>query len=130
MAKPKYLISPYGSIEYYREWRAKNKDRTKVHRARYHTKHPIRKRYWDYRYSAKVRGIEFGINYEDFITFWRKPCVYCGKVVKTVGLDRVDNTHGYLNNNIVSCCSVCNRMKGVLTMEEFIKHCRLIANKQ
>jgi hypothetical protein len=35
------------------------------------------------------------------------------------GIDRVDSTKGYFNENVVSCCKVCNRAKSNLSLDEF-----------
>lgn len=53
----------------------------------------------------------------------KKPGVYCGLPIERIGLDRVDNTQGYLISNIVSCCKQCNQMKMDYTRSEFIEHC-------
>jgi hypothetical protein len=36
------------------------------------------------------------------------------------GLDRVDNTLGYLPGNVVACCTQCNGAKLNYTQEEFL----------
>lgn len=65
----------------------------------------------------------------------QKPCTYCGasasKAVKTKyevflanGIDRVDNSIGYLEGNVVSCCKTCNYMKRDLSVVEFLEHVR------
>lgn len=78
------------------------------------------------------------LSYEEFVHFTKEDkCVYCGdKVVWTehnasvnsqYNLDRVDNSKGYTNDNCVVCCGICNRMKGVLTFDEFIERVRKIS---
>ncbi len=47
------------------------------------------------------------------------------------GLDRVDNEKGYTENNSVACCNICNKMKTILTIEEFFAHiARILARKE
>jgi hypothetical protein len=46
------------------------------------------------------------------------------------GLDRVDNTKGYIISNIVSCCGQCNRAKGILSQEEFLQWLKRASNYQ
>ena len=53
---------------------------------------------------------------------WQKPCYYCGSIIETVGVDRVDNNKGYTLDNVVPCCSKCNYMKNSNTEKEFLEH--------
>lgn len=53
-------------------------------------------------------------------------CHYCGEIPKNNGryftlngIDRVDNSAGYVDGNCVPCCSLCNRAKGKYTVEFF-----------
>ena len=59
-------------------------------------------------------------------------CHYCGKPPNKShrkcdtflynGLDRVDNSIGYIASNVVPCCYICNKMKGELPVEVFLEH--------
>ena len=40
------------------------------------------------------------------------------------GLDRVDNSIGYILENVVPCCVTCNSMKMAMSYNEFITHLR------
>ena len=75
-----------------------------------------------YRKWARARGMEFGLDMDEFMEFWQKPCTYCGSDIATVGIDRVDNNLGHIEGNMVSCCNLCNRMKLHLTVEEWLDH--------
>mgnify|MGYP001597205555 CR=1 FL=1 len=86
-----------------------------------------KRRFSRYKYDAKYRGIKFSISFEDFISFWGKPCFYCGDPIVTIGLDRKDSKDGYTMNNLVPCCKTCNRCKVILGPNEFIEHCRKIS---
>ena len=83
----------------------------------------------NYKYKAPKRGYEFCLSLEYFILNFRAPCFYCGENIKNVGFDRVDNNIGYIEENVVPCCDVCNRMKRTQTKSEFIRKCHLISNK-
>jgi hypothetical protein len=37
------------------------------------------------------------------------------------GVDRIDSSIGYLPENVVPCCGLCNWMKGDQTQAEFFK---------
>ena len=75
---------------------------------------------------AKRRNIEFGLTLDEFKIFLNNPCFYCGTTLKNIGLDRIDNTKGYIKDNCCSCCKVCNSMKSKLTKEDFITHIKKI----
>lgn len=92
---------------------------------------PLRKpyKYSEYKIGAKRRNIDFSITKKQFEYFWQKSCYYCGKKIKSIGLDRVNNLRGYSIKNIVSCCKICNKMKGKMSKKEFINKCRVIAKK-
>ena len=68
-------------------------------------------------------------------------CNYCGTkpilenkrkhhAVFLNGIDRVDSKKGYIKENVVSCCSICNSAKGILSLEEFKKWIQKISNYQ
>ena len=92
-----------------------------------------------YRKHAKDRGFTFDLDYDYFKELTKGNCFYCGveplqiyqlknpktgKIRSGVpitynGIDRVDSTKGYFNENVVSCCKVCNRAKSNLLLDEF-----------
>ena len=80
----------------------------------------------EYRFAAKARDLEFTLTYEQFLALWQKPCRYCGDPIPTVGIDRLDNSLGYVQGNVVPCCTECNRAK--LTKSEYLyfKHCEKV----
>jgi hypothetical protein len=89
-------------------------------------------------------------NFDLFLKLSQQPCAYCGRgphrtsslpstiaqseyqkkegVFTYNGLDRVDNTKGHTEGNVVPCCWTCNHMKGQLTREEFIAHIERVYN--
>lgn len=77
---------------------------------------------------AIERGYAFDLSYDEFMLYWNKPCYYCNNEITTIGLDRVDNNIGYSVNNIVPCCTTCNRMKMTLSQNDFITKCITISN--
>ena len=55
----------------------------------------------------------------------------CGKkTTKTHqnGLDRIDSSIGYIENNVYTCCGNCNYMKNNYSYKHFIDKCLLIYN--
>lgn len=69
------------------------------------------------------RKIEFNLTLDEFSSFWQEDCHYCGSKIETIGLDRIDPSGNYDIWNVVSCCTLCNRMKGDLSVSTFITHC-------
>ena len=76
---------------------------------------------------AAERGLNFEISEQGVGTFWQKPCHYCTWSIPTIGLDRIDNAKGYVIDNLVSSCPVCNGSKLVFSQAEYINHCRIVA---
>lgn len=85
--------------------------------------------YKTYKYNANTRGLVFPITLEEFSRLRDKPCFYCGDSGVPNGLDRVDNSLGYLIENVVPCCSQCNVMKLDYDLESFLEKCRKIAER-
>ena len=77
-------------------------------------------KFTSYEYEAKQRNLEFEISYNEFVKLISLPCRYCGaKPDPYNGIDRIDNSKGYIKGNCVSCCICCNRMKLAMTLKEF-----------
>lgn len=104
--------------------------------------------------GAKRRGRIFTLRLEEFLNITSKPCHYCGiewssEYPKTIykengskknlagslklngfyrhnGIDRVDNSIGYVSDNCVPCCKFCNHAKLDMTVEEFKSHIKRI----
>lgn len=105
--------------KYYKEYYELNKTQINQHSNTYYQL-PQRK-YYDYRHNSNKRSREFALTFDQFMTFWQKPCRYCTEAIPTIGLDRLDNTKGYLLTNIVPCCSECNRIRSnKFTYQEMI----------
>jgi len=81
---------------------------------------------------AKDRSLIWSLSKEFVDLIVRLPCEYCGVKSSNVlrdkkhldgfpynGLDRVDNSHGYVETNVVPCCKMCNIAKQDHTVEEF-----------
>lgn len=78
-----------------------------------------------YRRNAKARCLSWELTNEQVRELTTMDCFYCGKQPSTVsdkgisqngqytynGIDRLDNTVGYVYKNCVPCCQDCNRIK-------------------
>ena len=116
--------------------------------------------YQTIKYSARKRGHSCNLTQKQILLIGSSPCHYCGdldtfkktaesyktdcertgsrfdqdyydaKLLNINGIDRVDNDKGYVKNNVVSCCSKCNRSKFRGTQEEFLAWAkRLVAHQ-
>ena len=85
--------------------------------------------YTNYKYSASLKQLMFEISQEDFILLVKSPCNYCGIIQEKGfnGIDRLNSSVGYVKNNCVSCCAMCNYMKGCLNKDIFIQRTEHIA---
>ena len=72
---------------------------------------------------------KMGLDRESFKVLTKQDCYYCGKSPSQLlkhntanggyiynGIDRVDNTKGYIFTNCVSCCKECNIKKSSITI--------------
>lgn len=85
--------------------------------------------YYRYIRDAKARGIEFTLSLGEFAELTSQSCYICGcspaNAVKynkdsfgayiCNGIDRLDNSKGYIYENCLGCCTSCNSMKRNIT---------------
>jgi hypothetical protein len=139
----KYASTHHDEIlEANRKWRARNRvsirmknkvwrDRNReclLAKAREYIHSPTG-RYRALKSGAGVRGHIFSLSFVEFMLFWQKPCHYCGEPIRSVGLDRIDNSIGYVLGNVVSCCKGCNYGKHRGPQEDYIARCIRVAKK-
>lgn len=98
--------------------------------------------YSGYRTNAKTRNVDFELSKQDFLNLVGLNCFYCGQepiesqfsksanrsTVKFLhnGVDRLDSKKGYVLDNCVPCCSMCNLMKNKFSLEDFINKIKQI----
>lgn len=89
--------------------------------------------YEKYAYNAMMRDLDFLLTKEEFASLIKMNCFFCdlppsnewkmnrkkNNVLIYSGVDRINNNEGYLLNNCIPCCSICNRAKGTMSLEEF-----------
>lgn len=98
----------------------------------------------NYKNGALNRGYDFSLTDEQCRTLFLLDCFYCGTPPSNVskarwksgkeefiysGIDRRDNTIGYVESNCVSCCYTCNRAKLKRSEKDFIDHCKAVAGR-
>lgn len=88
-----------------------------------------------YQHSAGKRNYSFELSYEEFREITSKSCHYCGVEPKQSrhphncqapylhnGIDRKDSKIGYVLDNCLPCCAICNRAKSDMSYEDFLKY--------
>ena len=89
-------------------------------RDRFRRENPAGQAWLSYRKNAKTRGIAFALPRALFLDLVTDVCFYCGYAPSPInGVDRVDNTRGYVEGNVVSCCRECNQSKRARTRADF-----------
>lgn len=90
--------------------------------------------YKQYEQGAISRGKSFEISQELFENIRIQECYLCGKQNSAQhknGIDRVDNSKGYIEGNIMSCCWDCNGMKRDYTFDDLLaKMAKICENKK
>ncbi len=115
------------NAENMRNYRQKHPDKIQLS-AEKQKMNPLTK-YKTYVNSAKKRGIPFDLTPEQCQILFNDPCVYCCNQINDTnlnGIDRFQNDQGYTIENCVSCCEMCNFLKGQLDPETFIEICEHI----
>lgn len=93
---------------------------------------PIKSLHYNYVHGASNRSLEWGLSFDEFARMISLPCHYCGSEPMAVykkeasrkgitynGIDRVDNSIGYLQGNVVPCCKFCNMAKSRWGLDDF-----------
>lgn len=86
----------------------------------------LKARYRDYKRNAATRGLIFSLTIEQFDAMTSETCSYCG-AHDHIGVDRIDSSCGYIEGNIVPCCTFCNKMKSNFGTEAFLAQIARIA---
>jgi 5-methylcytosine-specific restriction endonuclease McrA len=84
-----------------------------------------------YKKGARERGLPWCLLNEEVADIIARPCSYCGSPPTNSvadpttdrffynGIDRIDNRKGYVPENVVACCSRCNRAKSTSALSDF-----------
>ena len=98
--------------------------------------------YRHYRIAAKNKGILCSLTEQDVVALVSRPCTYCGispansvrfknktrDPYRYNGIDRLDNSQGYIMSNVTTCCRECNFAKGTRSHDEFFVWLRRVAS--
>lgn len=89
---------------------------------------------WERVYSlvktgAVRRGLAWDLSFDQWREFAVSDCTYCGgepsnsvaiHKIYYNGIDRLDSSEGYNEDNCVPCCKICNRAKSDTPLPEFL----------
>lgn len=97
----------------------------------------LKRLYDSYKRHAEKIDVPFLLSLDDVANISKQVCTYCGTPPSRVmdknrtksinhkvkyiynGIDRLDNSRGYVKGNCVACCNTCNLAKRVSSPEEF-----------
>jgi hypothetical protein len=100
-----------------------------------------------YKSNARKKPLSFQLTKDEFFRSISQSCHYCGslpkerdigwglgyskrKTINANGIDRVDNSVGYIMSNCVPCCRFCNDAKKNVPLQDFLAWTdRLVAHK-
>lgn len=94
----------------------------------------------NYKNNAGMKGIDFSIDLDEFQKLTSSDCTYCGQhptpmpmtnrrhqtTYNRNGIDRIDDSKGYINGNCAPCCKWCNYAKRERTPQEFLAWIRQV----
>jgi len=98
--------------------------------------------YAQYQHGAKRRGLNWSLSKYIFKKLTQQKCFYCGakptQITKTKndttgryfynGIDRVNNKRGYVKENCIPCCKICNVAKHSMTQKQFYHWIKQVYN--
>lgn len=114
------------SFEYRKQYKALQEENAKTY--------TYKDVYREYVKKSKEREINFELSLEEASKLFDKNCYYCNRIPMNLrrrdsgidvyyqGIDRVDNSTGYVLDNVVPCCKYCNSFKNNRNLEEFEQH--------
>lgn len=97
------------------------KERKRLYNLEYNRQHnyersrSLSSRYSTLKSKARQRGLICTLSYDEYQEIILDArCLYCQAILPEVGygLDRIDSAKGYVQGNVVPCCTSCNRIKG------------------
>ncbi len=87
---------------------------------------------YGYKRNARKQNRPWELTDDQFHQLTQSDCHYCGRSPRSIqknkytgpyvynGIDRRDNFLGYLLDNVVPCCKICNWAKGKMSYDEFV----------
>ena len=120
--------------QYNLSYRKNNQAKVRNYQIKYEK--TLKRKIQKWRAGAIRRGILWDIS-DEYLENIPMICHYTGleltmeaHKINTISLDRIDSNAGYTSNNVVFCCAEINLMKRKLSIDEFVKICKLVAKFQ
>lgn len=103
-----------------KQWRDNNPEKVAINNL--NKINSVELQYGVYSRSARDKNLDFKLSLTDFTILSEQSCYYCGIVQERGfnGIDRMNSVIGYLADNCVSCCQMCNYMKASLSVDAFL----------
>lgn len=125
-------VENYLSVEAERAkaWRERNPE--KQQESNESRKTNIKIHYSNYKRTADSKNLDFELTIEVFESIVKSVCYYCSSLQERGfnGIDRLNHTKGYVLENCVSCCQMCNYMKNTLSIDVFLRRIEHILTHQ
>ena len=128
--RKRYQQNKEKELQKIREYSEKHKEEITAYQQLYREKNAERlKEYKDNYYNDYKREDRKHNRGESTLTpewiidnIFSSKCVYCGESDwHKLGCDRKDNSLPHTEDNVVPCCFECNRKKGTMSYDEYIK---------
>jgi len=103
------------------KWRENNPE--KVIENNENKKKSIPASFYMYQKRAEEYRLPFEFTLDEFESLVKQPCYYCEIIQEKGfnGIDRKNQKEGYITENCVSCCKMCNFIKGSLDNITFVQ---------
>jgi hypothetical protein len=83
----------------------------------------FKRRYRVAKHLAYRRKMKFLLTFEEYTNLISQPCYYCGADLvfeHGASIDRIDNEKGYMLDNLLPCCNICNKGRNTIyTVDEW-----------
>lgn len=120
------------SRDWMRKWRKKHPENAKkqsLSAMKWQKKNPIRHARNEYKKRARNKNIIYEIPNDLFEKMVMNNCFYCGVSPNPInGIDRLDSSQGYFQENIVTACKQCNLAKNSTSFDDFIAWIKRLIN--
>ena len=78
--------------------------------------------------SSGKKDKSLDISVADATDLWFSACTYCG-IFPSFSIDRVDSDKNYTKENVAPCCTICNKMKKDMSVEElYFRVAKIVEN--